>query len=248
MLKKKILQAYNLCAEYPFTYPLLFKVLEKGNYLESDFDRIIQLYAKKRKDFSFIQIGANDGKKFDPIFLYVKKYNWSGIVVEPVPYVFEKLKNNYKKISSIHCEASAIGEKDGSSFFYTVKRNEKDNLPLWYDEIGSFIKENVIKHKGRIPDIEKRIDKQKINVMTLSSLLKKYSLSHLDYLQIDTEGYDYRILKQIPSIKLKPKIIVYETRHISSEKREECKKILIKEGYIIKEGVDTLAYLPEIFK
>lgn len=248
MLKKKILQIYNFCAEYPLTYPLLFKVLEKGAYVEPIFDKIIQSYAQKKKDFSFIQIGANDGKKFDPIFLYVKRYGWSGIVVEPVPYVFEKLQKNYRKIHSVHCEASAIGEKNGSSFFYTLRKNEKDVLPLWYDEIGSFIKENVVKHKDRIPDIEKRIYAQKIKVMTLASLFKKYCFSSLDYLQIDTEGYDYYLLKQIPSLSFKPKIIVYKTRHLSSEKKDECKRILTKEGYIVKEGVDTLAYLPEILK
>lgn len=35
----------------------------------------------------FIQVGANDGKSFDPIYDAVKTYGWSGVVMEPLSRV-----------------------------------------------------------------------------------------------------------------------------------------------------------------
>ena len=43
-----------------------------------------------------IQIGANDGKSFDELNLYIKQHKPESILVEPIKIIFEKLKENYK--------------------------------------------------------------------------------------------------------------------------------------------------------
>ncbi len=243
MLRRIQKDVYMFLAKYKIFYPVLFKILEKKNYLEIEFDKMIKDYSAKNKDVFFIQIGANDGMKFDPTYLYVKKYGWKGILVEPVGYVFDKLKNNYKNVKGLVFEDAAIGDKDGFKNFYLLKKSEGENLPLWYDEIGSFSKEHVLKHGDRIKDIDKRLMTQKIKVLTLKSLLEKYKVSKIDFLQIDTEGYDQYILKQIPFNKIKPSMIVYEDRHLSREEKEHCQKLLIENGYTIIRGLDCFAYL-----
>ena len=45
---------------------------------------------------SLIQIGANDGVRFDELNSYIKKYRVKCILVEPIPKYFEKLRFNYK--------------------------------------------------------------------------------------------------------------------------------------------------------
>ena len=87
---------YARLAKHKLFHPLLFKILKKKDYLDEKLDKIMIDYNKKHKDFFFVQIGANDGFKADPIYLYVRKYGWKGILVEPVSYIFEKLKENYK--------------------------------------------------------------------------------------------------------------------------------------------------------
>ena len=52
-------------------------------------------------EFFFVQIGANDGRSLggtpgvtdDPIFEYVHTYRWSGLLVEPIPYLFDRLRS-----------------------------------------------------------------------------------------------------------------------------------------------------------
>ena len=44
-----------------------------------------------------IQIGANDGKRFDIINKFVKKYSPKAIFLEPIKSNFNDLKNNYSE-------------------------------------------------------------------------------------------------------------------------------------------------------
>ncbi len=245
MLRQIQKQGYMRLARHPLFYPLLFKILQKKSYLEKKFDSIIQYHAKREKNFFFIQIGANDGMKFDPTYLYVKKYGWKGILVEPVEYIFDKLKKNYRGVSGLQFERVAIGEKNGFKKFYHIQKSEGSNLPLWYDEIGSFYKTNLLRHTDRIPDIEKRIASEEVPVLTFETLLKKYDVSKIDFLQIDAEGHDYHILKQVPFERVKPAIILYEDRHLSEKQKKLCQQLLIKQGYTLVRGVDCLAYIKE---
>ncbi len=244
-IQKKI---YIVLAKNKLFYPLLFKILIKKQYLDSEFNKIITLYSKKYKDFFFIQIGANDGIKFDPTYLYVRKYNWKGILVEPVSYVFERLKNNYGRVQNIFLENVAIGNKNGLKNFYRLKKSERENLPFWYDEIGSFSRNQVLKHKNKIRDIENRLITEKIKVLTLKSLIEKYHITKIDFLQIDTEGYDFHILKQIPFDKIKPSMILYEDRHLSNLEKKNCQDLLVKNGYTIVRGIDCFAYIKNFKK
>ncbi|MBS3081405.1 FkbM family methyltransferase [Candidatus Pacearchaeota archaeon] len=247
MMRRKLqLLIYSFLARHRIFHYLLFKILKSKDFLDKSFDKIISDYSKKNKDFFFIQIGANDGLKADPIYLYVRKYGWKGILVEPVNYIFKKLKKNYKGVPNIYLENVAIADKEGYKNFYRLKKISGENYPLWYDEIGSFLKENVLKHKDKFPDLENYLMVEKIKCLTLKSLFKKYQLKKIDFLQIDVEGYDYHIVKQIPFDKIKPKIIRYEDRHLPKEQQEYCKNLLIKNGYkILQITGDTLAYLKD---
>jgi len=230
--------------KYRVFHPILFKILIRKKFLEKDFDSLVRNYSRKNKDFLFVQIGANDGIKADPIYLYVIKYHWKGILVEPVKYIFEKLKKNYQGIKGLNFENAGIGKKDGYNRFYRLKRMEGQNMPLWYDEIGSFVKSNVLKHKDKMKNIEDYLMVDKVPSLTLISLFKKYKLRKIDLLVIDAEGFDYHIVKQIPFKKIKPSIIVYESRHLSKAQKKECLTLLRKNGYSIMELTDTVAFVP----
>ena len=46
----------------------------------------------------FIQVGANDGSLNDPIRQFILKNYLKGVMIEPQPKIFEKLKINYEKL------------------------------------------------------------------------------------------------------------------------------------------------------
>src|SRR5687768_133577 len=58
--------------------------------------RLREHFAGARK-VTFIQIGAYDGVEADPIrSLVLDSDSWQGILVEPQPDAFERLRQNYK--------------------------------------------------------------------------------------------------------------------------------------------------------
>ena len=72
------------------------------NYDKIDiFDLVINNYISKNKDqlFYFIQVGAHNGLKNDPINKYIRQNGWKGILIEPQKNIFNELKENYKEFS-----------------------------------------------------------------------------------------------------------------------------------------------------
>ena len=67
------------------------------------FHSLLSSYIRKKGKLSFIQIGANDGISSDPLYRFVKRNRGKvkGIVVEPLPDFFVKLKKNYSGFPEI---------------------------------------------------------------------------------------------------------------------------------------------------
>ncbi len=78
-------------------------------------------------DFTVVQIGANDGKSRDPVYPFIMERGWSGILVEPIPSMFEKLSNTYRDVPNVKLENCAIANTDGTVKMYRVV--EDDSLP-----------------------------------------------------------------------------------------------------------------------
>ena len=198
---------------------------------------------------NIVQIGSNDGKHGDPLFeLIQKNKNWKVLFVEPVPYLFDRLKSNYGVDSRFTFENTAIN--DGSKqIFYSVNQKAKihiPNLPAWYDQLNSFNKENIIKHLDGV--LEPYIEETEINGLTLDCLLKNNKVEILDLLHIDTEGHDWKILSQLDLERYRPSIILFEYRHLTaSEKKESI--IFLKPKYtIFKLGGDLICMNTDLIK
>lgn len=210
------------------------------------FGSLIVLRSQKNADFFFIQIGSNDGVSGDPINSYVTKYKWAGILVEPVRYLFQELIKNYRGENNLVFENVAIASKKGFKRFYFLKKTA-DSLPWWYKQLGSFSKKQLLKHK-KIPNIKKYIVAEKVRTIRFMDLIQKYSVNKIDLLHIDVEGYDYEILKLINFDEIKPKMILFEHKHLSNESHEESQDLLKKNGYMLcRFGIDTFAYQPLSF-
>lgn len=208
-------------------------------------DMLLSVFAKRYPRAAFVQIGSNDGAQQDPLREAIVGGHWSGVMVEPVPYVFERLRGNYGRYDGrIRLENVAIGSSDGSMPFYFIPRSEGVNaqgLPEWYDALGSFSREVIASHKPFIPDIESRIVCEDVPTLTFDSLCRRCGISRVDLLHIDTEGYDYEILKRVDLERWRPKLVIYEHHHLGAA-RGECEAYLRKHGYeLMPEALDTWA-------
>ena len=162
-------------------------------------------------------------------------------MVEPVKYVFDRLADNYRQCRNLSLENIAIAASNGSQDFFHLAQSD-DDLPSWYTQLGSFSRDTVLAHADRIPDIEKRIVCTPVPCMTFDALCQKHSVGPIDLIHIDTEGYDYKIIKLIDLDRYQTTLVIYGHKHLSDADQAGCYDYLASKGYeAIEDGRDTLA-------
>jgi FkbM family methyltransferase len=195
-------------------------------------------------DFFFVQVGSNDGVSGDPIHKFIVQYHWRGLLIEPIPYLYKKLMAVYAHQSNLFFERVAIDREPGEKHFYYIRSAGGSAKMAWYEKLGSFDKEHLVKHRAKIPDFDKRLVEATVPCVTLEMLFAKHRIAKINLLHIDAEGYDYEIIKTIPFSEIKPQMILYENKHLSQSDKAACKELLKSHGYKLIKGKDTFAYVP----
>ena len=170
-------------------------------------------------DVTFLQIGAFDGINNDPLHALIRKFNLSGILVEPQPEVFEALKSTYRHHPNLTFVQAAISNQDEVRPFYTSRHQPT--------QVASFNREHLIKRN--VPPH----DNQELPMpcLTISSLLAKYAANSPDLIQIDTEGFDFEIIKTIDFQTVRPFVLRYEHEHLSRGDHSASLEMLAEQGY-----------------
>jgi len=205
------------------------------------------------RQLSFIQIGGNDGFTNDPVHKFIKRDGWKGVILEPLPDIFEsKLQRLYAKDQEVHTVNAALGAEKGVANIYRIGFSNK----RWATGLTSFNRSVLekaftsglvaknLKKEGRtdVPDPKEGIVSQEIAVTTVNELTDHYDLKALDLLQVDTEGFDYEVIRMFMAAGSKPRVIVYEHIHLSQDHQERCKDLLGSNGYELTPfGANTVA-------
>jgi len=87
-----------------------------------------------------------------------------------------------------------------------------EHVPFWYDQLGPFDKTHILSH-GK--EFEPFIACEAVHCEPLRDILARNRIRKIDLLHIDTEGYDYEVLKQV-DLESPPRVILYEHKHLSS--------------------------------
>lgn len=206
--------------------------------------RILAAFAHAFPHAYFVQVGANDGERDDPLHALVREHDWRGIMVEPVPHVFARLKANSAGLEGrVALENAAIAATAGEADFHHLREaapSERAALPDWYDEIGSFDRGVLLRHADEIPDVAERIVTTTVRTLTLEQLLRRHGAPGVDLLLLDTEGHDWQILRTLDLDGIRPRLLVYEHYHLSPEDRRACGARIEHAGYaLLAEGFDT---------
>ena len=192
------------------------------------------------QDFGLVVIGAHSGAFLkDQITEYA---NQKILLVEPVPYNYEILENEYKDHPDIIICKNAILDKVKKDNFYYVKKDSISKLGKhWASQIGSFDKNHILNHKNKRFNIQDEdIQTTEVEFITFDDLIKKYLINSIDKLQIDVEGAEYKIMNSINYKKIKINKIFFESKHFDGtftegKKLNEIKEKLVSHGYTIKQ-------------
>lgn len=210
--------------------------------IKMDFEFIIAHLLLFKKDIFFIEIGANDGKKNDPLYNFIVKYGWRGVMLEPVPETFRILEENYKGIGGVRLINAAVAERDGILPIYTVRMEE--GVFEHAHQFSSFSKKALLSQSSYVPNITNLIEQKDVQCMSIDTLLGLLGDETVDILQIDTEGFDGTILRMIDFSRFRPTVINFEHLSMSKKERDAHAIRLGQAGYRMFSGdLDTCAYL-----
>ena len=197
--------------------------------------------SKLPTDINFLIIGAMDGVKHDGTTPHVREHKeWTGLLVEPVRDQFERLKENFAGYTNLQFENSAITNEAGTM---EIKRIPLQyigkEVPDWADGIST-LKDGLL-----IDQYQNFMVKEPVNCITFKDLKDKYSINKIDLLQIDCEGYDYDIFKQVWSEGFRPTIVKIEVVNMPKEDLDELTNTLSSTGYDVRHISDDIVGLLE---
>lgn len=192
----------------------------------------------------FVKIGACDGITDDPCSdILLANSNWRGLLVEPVPYCFDRLRANFPDPRRFCWEQVAIGASAGEGTFYYVDARAIESvpsLPTWFDQLGSFDRHHIMKHlDGALGPF---IIECKVQVCRLSNVLMRNGIQDVHLLHIDAEGHDYEVLTTLDFAKYAPLSIFVEHKHLPAAQKTQMIHLLREHGYSVRDcGEDYFA-------
>jgi len=199
----------------------------------------------------FVKIGASDGITDDPCSdILLANTNWRGLLIEPVPYCFDRLRVNFQDSRRFCLAQIAIGASTGEDSFYYVDAKATQSipsLPTWVDQLGSFDRNHIMKHLDGM--LDPFIVECKVQVCPLSDVLLRNGIQNVHLLHVDAEGHDYEVLKTLDFAKHVPLSIFVEHKHLSEAQKTGMLHLLRTHGYSVRDcGEDYFAVNEEANK
>jgi FkbM family methyltransferase len=182
---KKFLINYSL---FYYFYKIfkIFRNKKKGNYFgEFGEDILINRFFRKKNNGFYVDIGCYHPIKGSLTYLLHKK-GWKGLNVDLSKISIDLFKLARPKDYNIH---AAITDFDGETQFF-----ENDTIN----------QQNTLENNGT------NLKKVKINAFKLQTLLEKLNIKNIDFLNIDAEGSDYKVISSLDLNNVRPKMICIE--------------------------------------
>tara|TARA_R110002074_G_C12441279_1_gene657703 strand:+ start:414 stop:1334 length:921 start_codon:yes stop_codon:yes gene_type:complete len=194
---------------------------------------------KEVSNASVVQIGACDGISYDDTRGFLDLYKWKGVFVEPIPELFEQLKENFKDRDYKFVNA-AITKESGKVIMLNVPEASIANQhirPCFKGMSSVWPPKNGLGSDDEYDTVirEKFAKKIEVTSLSLEDLFKDTSTTEFDIFIVDAEGCDYDIFMQLDLNKYKPKFIRLETCNLTDKEREVINEKLKAHGYMYEE-------------
>ena len=185
----------------PFSYYFykIFKLIKnkrKGFYFgEFGEDILINRFFRKKNKGFYVDVGCYHPIKGSLTYCLYKR-GWSGLNIDLSKISIDLFKLARPKDYNIQ---AAVTDFDGETQFF---------------ENGMINQQNTLENS------ETNLKKIKINAFKLQTLLDNLNINHIDFLNIDAEGTDYKVISSLNLNKIRPQMICIE------ENRYDIKDII----------------------
>ena len=202
-------------------YNRFFMRYIKQSYSQLGEDLIIDRLLTYKKRGTYVDIGAYDPDRFSNTKRFYLK-GWSGINIEPNVENFNQFVDKRSRDINLNI---GIGNTNEKLTFYSF-------IP---DTLSTFSKTEAKLYQKQGFRL---LSKKKVPVCKLSDILQKYlENTKIDFMSIDTEGFEMEVLKSNDWKKFRPKYICIELSHDNMTQKEyqekaDMEKFLLKKQYI----------------
>jgi len=182
----------------------------------------------------FVVLGANDGVVYancvkkkspfcEPVANYVRKYDWQGVFLEPVPDTFQRLVSNYEGLPGIEFLNFAVGLETKK---ITIHYQPGYNTMATTDTQHAHEIERMKLPNGEMKELS-------IQAFSLEDLWHRLQPRKIDVLALDIEGLDYKLLmsNNLAALKPTPRFLMTEFLKISRQDQEKLIAHLGRAGY-----------------
>jgi FkbM family methyltransferase len=186
------------------------------SYAQNMEDILLDRLFKDQKG-TFMDVGANhpilDNNTY---FFYLR--GWQGINLEPIRRLHDLFLEHRPEDTTL---AVAASDTEGTLPFYEVKNY--DGLSTLSPAIAKSYRQRGFK-----------VIEHQLPVRTIASLVKEYRISPPDLLCIDVEGYEDQVIRGIPLVTWRPKVLVVESTLPESNiaSHQSWEPILLENGYL----------------
>lgn len=188
---------------------------------------MLEALAALRTEAFFVQIGSHGFQQEDPLEAIIRRGGWTGIIVEPLPHAFERLRRSYSGLDGIVFENVAIGPEDGDLPFFHLGNAGLDGQP----DLGSLRREVIVGYEARIPEMAELLVETAVPSLTFESLCQRHGVKEIDVLHTGATGSDFEILKMLDFERRRPTLIIYESRHLDPVEQVRCLNHLARFEY-----------------
>lgn len=200
------------------------------SYSQNKEEEVILRFFKGRTG-TFLDIGANDGETLSNTRALALN-GWFGVCVEPSPKAFDKLHELYKK-SPVQCIQVAISDFCGVTEFHESGEHlGKGDCAL----LSTIVKSELKRWNGT-----ESFTLSQTSVVDFKGFLAKSIYSKFDFISIDAEGVDLKILKQIDFNALQTKMVCVEW---NSKQKQQYLDVMIPFGFrLVHENYENLIFV-----
>jgi FkbM family methyltransferase len=189
---------------------------------------VYRLNQLRQGHVSFLQIGAHDGQSEDPLYPWLQRFAWQGVLIEPQPHLAEGLRALHKDRPNLQIIQAAVGSKPGVVNLWRVPLHLANGGDL--TNFASLDRESLERKMSQRTE-GANLERVEVQLITPTTAMEQAGLQEIDFLQIDAEGYDLEILLCFDFEKHKPPVVNYEHCNLSQVDRVRARQHLAQFGY-----------------
>ena len=163
-----------------------------------------------------VQVGAHDGKRWDPVFPHITQNGWNALVIEPHPIFFERLSENYANHPNVTPVNLAVSDVENDFMLFYVAQDAAGKYPKWLQGCASVHvsrMDDSIETACRLSGARRKVGDlvaTTIHAKRLDRILSENNYNRIDILVIDVEGHELAVLNSLSDPETFPKLAIIE--------------------------------------